>query len=286
MTTITNLSVELLLAVLEPLNVFDLECVAKTFNKTLYNASIILLLPHKEWVRNARHMSKLFQSPKINNRGTQCLLPSFPGHIQALEADTSEYTGFEEIPHNEYKAFGLDPGGGPYIRSSPAELRPWMKLDGSLFWLEPLGKVLYERVAVYTGHEGDKRLAEEEDVRVLTEQAEERGLVLPPGFVPFVSSAQFHHRMASTRAWFFDLREMIPCPPELDDGEGGYIVGFHMDQQACGFAYLYLSPVSCHHCVLFSFVDLYVAEEDEARHHKMRMAAALGWCGCRKKTLC
>ncbi|KAH7250860.1 hypothetical protein BKA59DRAFT_471355 [Fusarium tricinctum] len=259
MSTITELPVNILLLILKYLNPFDLECVAKTFNKTLHNASFRLLAPHKEWISNARHMAGLFQPKKFNDHCTRRLLPSFPGHLHPLKTDTT----LEEIPHRDYEAFGLDPESRPYIRSSPAELRTWMKLDGSLAWLQPLEKELQEIVAVHTGHEVDRRLAEDKDIQVLTKQAEDRKLMLPPGFLPFIRSNQFHHRIASTSAWFFRLKKMIPCPPEVDGGEGGYLIRFHCDHQYCAFAYVYLSPNSGHHCVLFSYLDLYEDEDED-----------------------
>lgn len=134
----------------------------------------------------------------------------------------------------------------------------WMNLDGSLAWLEPLDEKLRETMAVYSS--GSKPPAEPDEVERLSDQAVDRGLVLPPGFVSFIRSPEYHRRMASTSAWFFTLEKMIPCPPEVDGGEGGYLVMFHSDQQGCGFAYLYLSPKG-HHCVLFSLMDLYEDEE-------------------------
>lgn len=100
MSTIIELPVNILLLVLKYLNPFDLECVAKTFNKALYNASPCLLEPHKEWISNARHMAGLFQPKKLDDHCTRRLLPSFPGHLHPLATDTT----LEEIPHRDHEA--------------------------------------------------------------------------------------------------------------------------------------------------------------------------------------
>lgn len=255
-TTITHLPLEVLRLIFKLLNPFDLESVAKTFNRVLYSATSALLEPYKAWISNARHMTRLFQSRELRHH-TKRLLPAFPGHIQPFETDDT----LEELAKRDYEACGLDPEGGPYLRSSPAELRTWMKLDGSLAWLEPLDKKLRKIMAEYSYSGSSKPLAEHDEAERLSDQARDRGLVLPSGFVSFIRSAEYHYRMASTSAWFFTLEKMIPCPPQVDDGEGGYLVMFHSDQQGCGFAYLYLSPKDGHHCVLFSLTNLYEYED-------------------------
>ncbi|KAL2204876.1 hypothetical protein CC79DRAFT_1335462 [Sarocladium strictum] len=255
-TTITRLPLEVLQLIFKYLNPFDLECVAKTFNRVLYSASSPLLEPHKDWISNARHMTRLFQTQELKHR-TKRLLPAFPGHIRPLETDDA----LEELARRDYKACSLDPKGGPYLRSSPAELRTWMKLDGSLAWLQPLDKKLRKIMAEYSAGDNSKPLADHDEAQRLSDQAEDKGLVLPSGFMSFMRSTEYHYRMASTSAWFFVLEKLIPCPPTVDDGEGGYLMMFHSDQQGCGFAYLYLSPKDGHHCVLFSLTDLYEEED-------------------------
>src|SRR5687767_1102615 len=136
-----------------------------------------------------------------------------------------------------------------------------MKLDGSLAWLEPLDKRLRKIIAEYSDSQSSKPLAEHDEGERLSYQAGDQGLVLPSGFVSFIRSTKYQHRMASTSACFFTLEKLIPCPPKVDDGEGGYLVMFHSEQQGCSFAYLYLSPKDGHHCVLFSFTNLYEYED-------------------------
>lgn len=118
-------------------------------------------------------------------------------------------------------------------------------------------------MAEYSAGESSKPLADHDEAQGLTDQAGDKGLVLPSGFILFIRSTEYQYRMASTSAWFFVLEKLIPCPPTVDDGEGGYLMMFHSDQQGCGFAYLYLSPKDGHHCVLFSLTNLY-EEEDVA----------------------
>ena len=253
---ITCLPLEVLQLIFKFLNPFDLESVARTYHRVLYSASSPLLRPHKDWISNARHMTRLFQSQKLKHR-TKRLLPSFPGHIKPLETDDT----LQELAKRDYEACGLDPAGGPYLRTSPADLRTWMKLDGSLTWLQPLDKKLRKIMAEYSDSQRGKPLAEHDEAEHLSDQARNQGLVLPSGFVSFTRSTEYQHRLASTSAWFFTLGRMIPCPPKVDNGEGGYLVMFHSDQQGCGFAYLYLSPQNGHHCVLFSFTNLYEYED-------------------------
>lgn len=247
-----HLPPELLARALTDLNVFDLESVAKTFNKTLYTASYALFKPHTMWVKNARRMCALF-SP-TTTRASRRLLPSFPGHLPQLEPDCSLTR--EVLSHNDCKTLGLDLKRRPYIRTSPPDLRNWMKLDGTFGWLEPLDDIVAEEMRPHTGMEGERPVAPAWQVDILVNQAHELGLTLPQGFETFLRSDRLHHRIPSYGAWYFRLSKLIKCVPVVDSGAGGYLVRFYCDQQFCAFAYLYMNPSGAH-CVLVSAADIY-----------------------------
>jgi hypothetical protein len=254
MATIIRLPTELLYHILGSLNPFDLESVAKTFNKTLYDSARLLLEPHKAWLANARHMNARFP-PLHDSR----FMPMYPGHIRPLLAEEAAH---DELPRAKYKPMGLDPNGGPYIRSSPCDLRSYMNLDGTFGWLHALENRIADDQAPHIGREGDKAVADGDEIDSLVKDAERLGLTLPPGFEVFLRSNRLHHRIPSSRAWYFQLSPLLSCPSLVGDGLGGHLVRFHCDQQYCSLAYLYLDT-SGHHCVLLSSVDAYATYEDD-----------------------
>ncbi|KAF4944897.1 hypothetical protein FGADI_12366 [Fusarium gaditjirri] len=259
MPSFQNLPPEVTIAILKYLNPFDLLSVLQTFNKALFSAAEIAFKPYKEWTRNAQKMVALF--PPQSTHSARRVCPSYPSHIPPLDDSVSMS---EEIPRRDYESLSLDPKEGPYIRCSPPDLVTWMKLDGSFEWLEPLDEDMAEEMLPHTGTEGDRPVAPKADVDALIKQVSDLGLVLPTGFETFVRSDRLHHRIPSASAWYFRLSKLIKCPAAIDDGQGGYLIRFYFDQQACAFAYLYLS-LSGGHCVLVSTVDVYACfnEDDE-----------------------
>jgi hypothetical protein len=243
---------ELLSQVFSYLNPFDLECVAKTLNRSFYGVAARLLKPHATWLRNARRMCSVFG----RQSGGVGLLPSYPGHINTFKWDWSHRRA--DIPKNCYEWLGLHPAHGPYIRSSPPDLRGWMKLDGSFQWLAALDDETARQMAPHTGMEGQRSVAPDWQIDLVVKAAEELGLTLPQGFEKFVRSFRLHHRIPSFNAWYFRLSKLVKCPPEFDDDAGGYLQRFHCDQQHCAFNYLYMNPAG-NHCVLHSSVDVYEA---------------------------
>lgn len=250
-TTILLLPPELLSQIFSHLNPFDLECVAKTFDHHLYGVAIHLLKPRAAWVQNARRMCAVF-CPS----GSAHLLPSYPGHINPFKTDWSHCR--EEIPATHYQRLGLDPANGPYIRTSPPDLRRWMKLDDSFGWLVPLDSRMAREMEPHTGREGHRSVADDWQVDLLAKTAQELGLTLSQGFETFLRNNRLHHRIPSYHAWFFQLSRLVKCPSRIDSGAGGYLLRFHVDQQYCAFDYLYMNPAG-NHCVILPRVDVYEA---------------------------
>lgn len=251
---ISSLPPEILLKILSILNPFDLENVAKTLNKHLYNAARPTLTVMAPWVASARRLSSMFPvecDPKI--------LPSYPGHIGPFQ--TGSHHDRVDICPSDYEPLGLGPGAGPYIYSGPPDLH-WMKLDGSFHWLEPLDQETASEMRPHTGVEGDRPLATPRQLELLAKQADYLGVTLPLGFEAFLKSNRLHHRIPSCSAWFFEPSVIVKCPPSIDNGAGGYMLRFHWDQQGCGFAYLYMNTHG-DHCVVYSLVDLWMEWNSE-----------------------
>ncbi|CAH0050387.1 unnamed protein product [Clonostachys solani] len=257
MASILSVPPEVIINILKLLNPFEIDAVARTLNSHLYHPAMHLNASCHGWVQNARAMCKLFPPS-----GYRRLLPSWPGHIPVLgECEL----GSDQIPASQYEDYGLDPSGGPFFRSSPPNLRSWMKLDGSFDWLEPLDGKISDESARHRETEGGHQPAPKSQVDKLIAKATKLGLTLPVGFETFFSSDRLHYRIPSTRAWYFFLGKLVKCPWSMDNGAGGYILRFYCDQQWCAFAYLYLSP-SGYHCVWYSALDLYAEmgiEEEE-----------------------
>ncbi|VUC27710.1 unnamed protein product [Clonostachys rosea] len=257
MASITSLPPEIIINIINRLNPFEIEAVVRTLNLHLYHPAVHFLASCHGWVKNARAMCKLF--PLSGNRR---LLPSYPGHIPVLGECQ---VGGDKIPASQCEDYGLDPIGGPYFRSSPPDLRSWMKLDGSFEWLEPLDGKISDEMVTRHGSEGGQRAAPKSQVDKLIAKATRLGLTLPVGFETFFNSDRLHYRIPSMRAWYFFLGKLVRCPSSMDNSSGGYISRFYCDQQWCAFAYLYLSPCG-YHCVWYSGLDLYaeigIEEED------------------------
>lgn len=265
MLSIDLLPPELIREVLSNLSPFDLEEVAKTFNKPLYQTAIRLLEPNQQWVKHTREALTIF--PPGNSVSQQQLLSPFPGHVQPLAADWG--LSRTEFPTSRCKEFGLDPAKAPYFRTSPPVLGNWLKFDGNLAWLSPLNEDLASTMQVYQD-QGGQPLAQGWQVDILAKQVKGLNLTLPKGFETFIRSSVLHYRMASHFAWYFKLSKLIKCPAAVDGARGGYIVRFYCDQQYCAFDYLYLSK-SGNHFIIRSYLDFYedyaddeIAIEDEA----------------------
>ncbi|CAI6089661.1 unnamed protein product [Clonostachys chloroleuca] len=248
MANILTIPPEVVMNILGRLDPFSLESVAKTLSSRLYYPAAQLLAPCKGWMENARAMCKVF-----NPRGSRGVQPSYPGYLPVL---ADHHLVRDEIPKRDYQGLGLDQERGPYVRSSPPDFQSWIDLDGSFSWLQSLEKKIADEMEPHTGREGDRPVATKAQIESLVAKAEELGLKLPAGFEAFMADNRLHHRIPSYSAWYFNLSKLVRCPSSVDNGGGGYIVRFYWDQQACAFAYLYLSQ-SGHHCILMSMLDLY-----------------------------
>ena len=249
MATLVNLPLEVLQMVLKELSPFDLDAAARTLNERLCSAARPLLELYRPWMLQARRMSDLFPREPDPR-----LFPAYPDYIEPLYLDWS--CQIDEVPRKDYEPLGLNPNHGPYIRSSPPDLRSWMTLDGSLGWLVvPDEEVLMQNFFPVLNPDAPP-IAPKWQIDIHLEQCREEGLTVPPGCETFLRSKTLHHRIPSASAWYFKLSKLIECPPKVDKGRKGYLFRFHCDQQFCAFAYLYLHP-SGDHCVLISETDVY-----------------------------
>ena len=76
--------------------------------------------------------------------------------------------------------------------------------------------------------------------------AEEHGLKLPPEFVTFIGTPEWHKHLRSVTACYLNLAEsVLPFA-------NGFLLRFLHDQQDCAFWYLYLNADGSDHCVVSS----------------------------------
>ncbi|KAH7303501.1 hypothetical protein B0I35DRAFT_446703 [Stachybotrys elegans] len=240
---------EVLHYIISSLNPFDVEAVAKTFNRTLFNVACPILLRHKPWLDNVRLMTGIFPPRRSGD-----FLPSFPGHVPVLEPQWSTYD--RGIPGTDYtfESLGIRPATQEYVASSPPDLRSWMQLDGSFDWLKPLDERMQDMWEEYVGPFGESAPGADDVVNGIMEMAKKLDLVLPDGFETFMKSKELHYRIPSCMSWYFELAPIAKAPKALDGGAGGYVVKFHIDQQSFAYSYIYLHP-SGGHCVFVSRVD-------------------------------
>ncbi|KAH8881969.1 hypothetical protein GQ53DRAFT_753973 [Thozetella sp. PMI_491] len=249
MATIQTCPNEVLCCIFAHLNIFDLESIARTFNKKLYYTAYPFLSPSIPWIKNARSMLALFPPEEMTP-----FKPAFAGAIPPLNPTWSTYGHAAPKPPYTHASLGLDPRHDKYVCTSPPDLRSWMKLDGTFGWLEPLDPKMKAEWERYVGAEGEAAVATTEEVDALVKQVAELGLTLPVGFETFVRSKHLHYRIPSCMAWYYQLSPLTKAPKEVDNDAGGYIIKFHYDQQCCAYAYLYMQNDGSH-CVLESGDD-------------------------------
>jgi len=113
------------------------------------------------------------------------------------------------------------------------------ELRGDFSWL--LG------FPVQTHHIGKQKAAD--NARALSDLrafAAKSGLDLPQPFTKFMETISLQERVRSNTDCFLDL---CPQPIPLPD-DGGHVVRFLADSQACVFWYLYLTPDASDHAVV------------------------------------
>ncbi|CAI4214386.1 unnamed protein product [Parascedosporium putredinis] len=199
-----------------------------------------MLKPQIAWLNNARAMCALFPL-EYQKAGAD-----IPRAYRPIRARLSNQR--DELEGYLVDKFGLR-SKAPLYRSSPPDLRSWMNLDGTFWWLEAPNGSSSDR-------KGFSSVAEDWQIDVVIAQAKALGLTLPVGYETFMRSRHLSYRIPSYNGWYYELGKLVPCPPEIDNGAGGYIQVFHFDQQCCAFAYLYLNKAG-NHCVLYSHRELY-----------------------------
>ncbi len=101
------------------------------------------------------------------------------------------------------------------------------------------------------------------DLRLLLEASARLKLRLPGSFTRFMGTPALHQRIRSNTDCFLDL-----CPePIRSPKDGGYLVRFLSDSQACLFWYLYLTPDGSDHAVVSSS-DFYGAPGERGDQDK------------------
>ncbi|KAH7266470.1 hypothetical protein NW759_015005 [Fusarium solani] len=210
-----SLPQELLLKVVKELHLADVETLAQTFNRRIHATCMPFL-------------TKRIAARKHSNRMKECFgTHEARGHLYKLSGDVAEQLGFDGVDEIS-------------IPEGPTSVE-YLDLNGDLSWMEPLDPHTAQSMEPY--HQGpaaeDPKLIDK-----LIADAEKLGLELPPGFVTFMRSEELQYRIPSAQAAYFTLAEdgFRKCPDKLDNGLGGYIIRFFVDQQWCWVWNLYIYP--------------------------------------------
>jgi len=236
MPLLVDLPPELLSLICSQLRSFEIEHVARTFNKHLYPICLPFLAHRLAMQRHAKRMLSIFGE------------------------------GVCTLQEHDYKRLGFESKHGPFSSLALPNL-DYLDLRGDLSWLKPLDdwtvkakkmKALYQVAA-----------ASNPQVDELVASAKRLELALPVEFVRFIRNKELQYHIPSSSASYFKLSEagLMKCPASVDGGAGGYLIRFLCDQQGCGYWALYLAPGG-NHCVISTVrdpqgEDAYSEEEDE-----------------------
>ncbi|KAM6528363.1 hypothetical protein FALCPG4_009348 [Fusarium falciforme] len=213
-----SLPQELLLKVVKELHLADVETLAQTFNRRIHATCMPFLTKRIAARKHSKRMKECFGTYNTQS------------HLFKLSEDIAEQLGFDGVDEIS-------------IPDGPTSVE-YMNLNGDLFWMEPLDPHTARRMEPH--HQGpaagDPKLIDK-----LIADAEKLGLELPPGFVTFMRSEELQYRIPSAQAAFFLLGEdgFRKCPDKIDNGLGGYIIRFFVDQQWCWVWSLYIYPGGC-----------------------------------------
>ncbi|KAJ4185349.1 hypothetical protein NW767_004411 [Fusarium falciforme] len=213
-----SLPQELLLKVVKELHLADVETLAQTFNRRIHATCMPFLTKRIAARKHSKRMKECFGTYNTQS------------HLFKLSEDIAEQLGFDGVDEIS-------------IPDGPTSVE-YMNLNGDLFWMEPLDPHTARRMEPH--HRGpaagDPKLIDK-----LIADAEKLGLELPPGFVTFMRSEELQYRIPSAQAAFFLLGEdgFRKCPDKIDNGLGGYIIRFFVDQQWCWVWSLYIYPGGC-----------------------------------------
>ncbi|RSL41107.1 hypothetical protein CEP53_012961 [Fusarium sp. AF-6] len=206
---------ELLLKAVKELHLADVETLAQTFNKRIHATCMPFL-------------TKRIAARKHSNRMKECFgTLETRSHLFKLSDEIAEQLGFNGV--DEIK-----------IPQGPTSVE-YLNLNGDLSWMVPLDPQTAQTMMSY--HQGPAA-RNPKFIDKLIADAKKLGLELPPGFVTFMRSEELQYRIPSAQAAYFTLAEdgFRKCPDKIDNGLGGYIIRFFVDQQWCWVWNLYIYP--------------------------------------------
>ncbi|KAM5352328.1 hypothetical protein ACJ41O_005051 [Fusarium nematophilum] len=233
--SLLSLPQELILHITKQLPLPDVEVLAQTFNRHLYNLCIPSLTKRIAARKHAKRMCSRFGGAIFN-------------------ANISRELGDEDA-----QLLGLGSRKDVSPPNSPPNL-DYLGLNGDLSWLKPLDEHTANEMAVY--RQGPAAKTSTLMDKIIAD-AERLGLELPGGFVEFMSSEALQYCIPSAQAAFFTLGEdgLRKCPASVDGGAGGYLIRILADQQWCYVWNLYLCQGG--HAILGGFPNVN-ADPDEA----------------------
>ncbi|RMJ11791.1 hypothetical protein CDV36_008562 [Fusarium kuroshium] len=212
MVLLLTLPQELLLKVVKELHLADVETLAQTFNKRIHATCMPFL-------------TKRIAARKHSNRMKECFgAVETRSHLFKLSGDVAEQLGFDGVDEIE-------------IPQGPTSVE-YLNLNGDLSWMVPLDP------QTMMGYDQGPAARNPKFIDKLIADAKKLGLELPPGFVTFMRSEELQYRIPSAQAAYFTLAEdgFRKCPDKIDNGLGGYIIRFFVDQQWCWVWNLYIYP--------------------------------------------
>ena len=134
----------------------------------------------------------------------------------------------------------MQPADSPFSNEADIKELPHL-LDGTFAWLAETPT--HDEWAI--GDERADDLPAQLDAAIAS--ATDRGLTLPPEFVTFIRTPEWHKHLRSVTACYLNLAEtVLPFA-------NGFLLRFLHDQQDCAFWYLYLNTDGSDHCVVSSY---------------------------------
>ncbi|RSL60072.1 hypothetical protein CEP54_006935 [Fusarium duplospermum] len=206
---------ELLLKVVKELHLADVETLAQTFNKRIHATCMPFITKRIAARKHSNRMKECFGTHETHR------------HLYKVSGDVAEQLGFDGVDE-----ISIPPG--------PTSVE-YLNLNGGLSWLVPLPPQTEQAMMAY--HQGPAAKSGR-FIDKLIRDAKKLGLELPPGFVTFMRSEELQYRIPSAQAAYFTLAEdgFRKCPDKIDNGLGGYIIRFFVDQQWCWIWNLYIYP--------------------------------------------
>ncbi|KAF4460700.1 hypothetical protein FALBO_12511 [Fusarium albosuccineum] len=209
-----SLPQELVAGIISKLPLPDVETLAQTFNRRVYDTCIPLITKRILARKHANRMVACFGDRRFESR------------LSRATEEQAKLLGFES---KDEICIPDDPPSFDHL-----------SLDGELSWLEPLDEAMD---GIMEGYRRGPAAKEPGHLDRLVADAEKLDLELPAGFVKFMRDEELQYRLASAQAAYFTLGEGFrKCPSKIDKGNGGYFIRILADQQWCYLWHLYLYP--------------------------------------------